>query len=232
TNRSTLKGKIAVEVEDRISSDDPEFPSNASEALRLQNAGAVGVIIVQSLSDRGRGRLVNAAENYRDDLPVRLTAMASVDDVSYPQIPVIIMSVDQGRRLLDEWKRAQSPITAKLTVDIARELHSTRNVLALIPGADATLKNDVMIVGAHYDHDGEAFGQIWYGADDNGSGTAALLELAEAFGAGSPRPARSILLCAWAGEEKGLLGSRYYVNHPAFPLNHTTAMFQMDMIGR
>jgi hypothetical protein len=232
TNLSTLRGKIAVEVEDRISSDDPEFPTNASEALRLQNAGAVGVIIIQSLSDRGRGRLVNAAENFRDDLPVRLTAMASVDDVSYPQIPVIIMSADQGRRLLDEWKRAQSPITATLTVDIARQLHSTQNVLALIPGADTTVKNDVMIVGAHYDHDGEAFGQIWYGADDNGSGTAALLELAEAFGAGSPRPARSILLCAWAGEEKGLLGSRYYVNHPVFSLNRTVAMFQMDMIGR
>jgi Zn-dependent M28 family amino/carboxypeptidase len=87
-------------------------------------------------------------------------------------------------------------------------------------------------VGAHYDHDGEAFGQIWYGADDNASGTAALLELAEALGQGAPRPARSVLLSAWAGEEKGLLGSRYYVSHPRFPLSRTVAMFQMDMIGR
>src|SRR2546428_14119537 len=89
-----------------------------------------------------------------------------------------------------------------------------------------------MIEGANYDHDGEASGQIWYGADDNGSGTAALLEIAEAFGNGSARPARSVLLCAWAGEEKGLLGSRYYASHPVIPLNRTVAMFQMDMIGR
>jgi hypothetical protein len=231
-NLSTLKGKVAVEVEDRVTSDDPEFPTNASEGLRLQNAGAIGVIIIQSLTDRSRGRLVNTAENFRDDLPVRLTAMASADEVSYPQIPVAILSADQGRRLLEELKRGQSPITATLTVDIERRLHPTQNVLALIPGSDSTLKNDVMVVGAHYDHDGEAFGQIWYGADDNGSGTAALLELAEAFGQGAPRPSRSVLLCAWAGEEKGLLGSRYYVNHPVFSLNRTVAMFQMDMIGR
>src|SRR5262249_297477 len=108
----------------------------------------------------------------------------------------------------------------------------TENVLGLIEGSDPVLRNDVVIVGAHYDHDGEAYGQIWYGADDNGSGTVALLELAEAFGPGSVRPSSSILLSAWAGEEKGLLGSRYYVSHPVFPLNRSTAMFQMDMIGR
>jgi Zn-dependent M28 family amino/carboxypeptidase len=102
----------------------------------------------------------------------------------------------------------------------------------LIEGSDPGLRTDVVIVGAHYDHDGEAFGQIWYGADDNGSGTAALMELAEAFGPSSVRPTKSILLSAWAGEEKGLLGSRYYVSHPVFPLNRTAAMFQMDMIGR
>ena len=119
-----------------------------------------------------------------------------------------------------------------LTVDVDRDIHKTQNVLALVEGSDPSLKNQVMIVGAHYDHDGEAYGQIWYGADDNGSGTSALLELAEAFGNGSAGPARSVLLAAWAGEEKGLLGSRYYANHPVFPLNRTAAMFQMDMIGR
>src|SRR5262249_1191701 len=122
--------------------------------------------------------------------------------------------------------------SATLTVDVERKLHRTQNVLAVIEGTDPALRNDAVVVGAHYDHDGEAFGQIWYGADDNGSGTAALLELAEAFGGGSARPAKSILLSAWAGEEKGLLGSRYYVSHPVFPLNHTVTMFQMDMIGR
>src|SRR5204862_8126748 len=142
------------------------------------------------------------------------------------------LSADVGRQLLVELRKPQASVTATLTVDVERKLHNTQNVLALVEGSDPALKNEVMIVGAHYDHDGEAFGQIWYGADDNGSGTAAILELAEAFGNGLSAPARSILLCAWAGEEKGLLGSRYYVHHPFFPLNRTVAMFQLDMIGR
>jgi hypothetical protein len=227
-----LKGKIAVEVEDRIFSDDPEFPTNAGEVRKLQQAGAIGAIIIQSQVDRSRSGLSSVAESFREDLPVRMTPMASVDLPAYPQIPVVVVSSDSGRPLIGELRKTQSSVTATLTVDVERKLHNTRNVLALVEGSSPSLKNEVMIVGAHYDHDGEAFGQIWYGADDNGSGTAALLELAQAFGPGSPRPARSVLLCSWAGEEKGLLGSRFYVGHPAFPLDRTVGMFQLDMIGR
>lgn len=232
TNASNLKGKIAVEVEDRIFSDDPEFPTNATEGRKLQDAGAIGAIIIQSLSDRSRGRIANLTENFRDDLPVRLTSMASIDASNYPQIPIVVLSSDAGRKLLTELRKPQARVTATLRVDVERNVRHTQNVLALVEGSDPSLQNEVMIVGAHYDHDGEAFGQIWYGADDDGSGIAALLELAEAFGSGSPRPARSVLLCSWAGEEKGLLGSRYYAGHPFFSLNRTVAMFQMDMIGR
>src|SRR5262249_11238983 len=227
-----LKGKIAVEVEDRISSDDPEFPANATEGRRLQDAGAVGAIIVQSSSDRSNSRIMSLAENFRDDLPVRLTPMASVDVPDYPQIPVVVLSSDAGSQLLAELRKPEAKVTGVLTVNVERKLRETQNVLGLIEGSNSALGNEVVIVGAHYDHDGEAFGQIWYGADDNGSGTAALLEIAEAFAQGQPRPARSILMSAWAGEEKGLLGSRYYVSHPVFPMNRTIAMFQMDMIGR
>jgi Zn-dependent M28 family amino/carboxypeptidase len=157
--------------------------------------------------------------------------MATVDAI-YPQIPVLVLSADSGRQLIAELKKPQPHITASMTTDVERIVHHTQNVLGLVEGSDPTLKNQVMIVGAHYDHDGEAYGQIWYGADDNGSGTVALLQLAEAFGPGAARPARSILLCAWAGEEKGEFGSRFYTGHPVFPLNQTIAMFQMDMIGR
>jgi hypothetical protein len=227
-----LKGKIAVEMEDRIPSDDPEFPANATEGRKLEQSGAVAAIIVQSFSDRSRGRIPSMAENFRDDLPVRLTAMASVDTPNYPQIPMVMLSADSARQLVTQLKRPQSRVTATLTVDVERNIHHTENVLALVDGSNPTLKSEVVIVGAHYDHDGEAFGQIWYGADDNGSGTVALLQMAEALGGGAPHPARSILLCAWAGEEKGEFGSRFYTSHPVFPMNRTVAMFQMDMIGR
>jgi Zn-dependent M28 family amino/carboxypeptidase len=158
--------------------------------------------------------------------------MAALDVPDYPEIPVIILSSDAVSQFLPELRNPQAHLTAVLTVDLQRSYHPTQNVLGLIEGSDPTTGNEVVVVGAHYDHDGEAFGQIWYGADDNGSGTASLLELAEAFGPGSLRLPRSILLSAWAGEEKGLLGSRYYVGHPPFPLNQTIAMLQMDMIGR
>src|SRR5213593_1904169 len=230
--RQDLQGKIAVEVEDRIVSDDPEFPATATEERRLQDAGAVAVIILQGATDRGRGRMVTLAEDFREDLPVRLTAMATIGVPDYPSIPVLVVSAEIARHVISALHKPQSRVTATITVDVERKIHPTQNVLGLIQGSNLSMKNEVMIVGAHYDHDGEAYGQIWYGADDNGSGTAAILELAEAFGNGFSRPARSVLLCAWAGEEKGLLGSRYYAGRPRFPLNDTVAMFQMDMIGR
>jgi hypothetical protein len=231
SNSSNLKGKIAVELEDNIVADDPEFPARAAEERRLEDAGAAAVMILANTSTLGRARISNLAEDFREDLPVRLTAMATVSS-EYPTVPVIVLSSEVSRELLTELRKPQSRITAAVTVDVERKVRPTQNVLGLIEGSDPSLKDEIMVVGAHYDHDGEAYGQIWYGADDNGSGTAALLELAEAFGNGAGRPARSVLLCAWAGEEKGLLGSRYYVVHPRFPLNRTIAMFQMDMIGR
>jgi hypothetical protein len=227
-----LRAKIAVVLEDSISSDDPEFPANATEARKLQDAGAIGVIVVQGLSDPSNGRITSLAENFRDDLPVRLTPMAGVGVPDYPQVPVVVLSSEGGRQLLAELRKPGAKVSVSLSVDVQRNLHMTQNVLGLIEGSDAAIRNEGIVVGAHYDHDGEAYGQVWYGADDNGSGTAALLELAEAFGRGSARLPRSILLSAWAGEEKGLLGSRYYVTHPFLPLNRTVAMFQMDMIGR
>ena len=108
-----------------------------------------------------------------------------------------------------------------------------RNVLAVIPGVDPNLKQECLIIGAHHDHLGPGDNEeIYFGADDDASGTTGLLELAAAFQGGTLRPKRSILLAAWGAEELGLLGSRYYVQQPAFPLSQTIAMLQLDMIGR
>ncbi len=113
-----------------------------------------------------------------------------------------------------------------------------RNVLGLLRGADPGLSETVVVVGAHYDHlglgefasTGEA-GEIHNGADDNASGVAAILAAARGLAAG-PRSARSVLFIAFTGEELGLIGSSWYANHPAFPLERTVAMVNLDMVGR
>jgi len=115
-----------------------------------------------------------------------------------------------------------------------------RNVLARIEGTDPQLKDQFIIVSAHYDHVGYGtrrnsrgpIGYIHNGADDNASGTAGLLELAEAFTILDERPKRTVLFAFWDAEEKGLLGSKYWVAHPTIPLEHVAAEINMDMIGR
>ncbi len=115
-----------------------------------------------------------------------------------------------------------------------------RNVLGILPGRDLAAKNQFVVVGAHYDHvgigrfgslSGEAgAGAIHNGADDNASGTATMLELAQAF---SKRPSRRpILFIAFTGEELGLLGSKFYCEHPVIPLEKVVAMVNLDMVGR
>jgi Zn-dependent M28 family amino/carboxypeptidase len=113
------------------------------------------------------------------------------------------------------------------------EIKQTENVLALLPGSDPVLKAQVVAFTAHYDHLGKTQDGVMYpGADDNGSGTTAVLELAEAFAKNPIKPKRSLLFMTVTGEEKGLFGSQYYVNNPIIPLDQTIADLNMDMIGR
>lgn len=109
----------------------------------------------------------------------------------------------------------------------------TENVLGFIEGTEE--KDEAIVITAHYDHVGINDGKIYNGADDDGSGTSAVLELAEAFALAKEAgyaPKRSLLFMTVTGEEKGLLGSKYYVNHPVFPLEKTVANLNIDMIGR
>ncbi len=109
----------------------------------------------------------------------------------------------------------------------------SENVAGLLEGSDPKLKDEFLVFTAHYDHLGVGSdGTIYHGADDDGSGTTAVLEVAEAFAGNRDKPRRSILFMTVAGEEKGLLGSRYYVNHPLVPLEKTIANLNTDMIGR
>ncbi len=109
------------------------------------------------------------------------------------------------------------------------------NVLGFIEGTDPKLKNEVVVVTAHYDHLGKRGNSIYHGADDNGSGTSAVMDIAQAFAEAKEKgiaPRRSVLCMLVSGEEKGLLGSEFYSEHPIFPLENTVANVNVDMIGR
>ncbi|MFL7810371.1 MAG: M20/M25/M40 family metallo-hydrolase, partial [Anaerolineae bacterium] len=107
-----------------------------------------------------------------------------------------------------------------------------RNVLGVLPGRDPAHRDEVVMLGAHYDHLGEApGGTSWVGANDDASGVAVLLEIARTWAAQGYVPRRTVLFAAWDAEEMGLLGSRYYVDHPRYPLDDTLGMLQFDMVG-
>lgn len=127
------------------------------------------------------------------------------------------------------------------TKNSATRAATTYNVAGLLAGSDPALAAETLIVSGHHDHNGESEveeqnGQrhrdIWHGADDNGSGTVGVVELAHAFAANPVKPKRSILFVVFASEERGLLGSYYMAEHPLRPLATTRAMVNFDMIGR
>ncbi|MGD9093791.1 MAG: M20/M25/M40 family metallo-hydrolase, partial [Anaerolineales bacterium] len=107
-----------------------------------------------------------------------------------------------------------------------------RNVIGILPGRDPTYSDEAVILGAHYDHLGQApDGTIWRGANDNASGIAVLLEIAQRWHKYGYVPRRTVIFAAWDAEEIGLIGSSYYVNQPTYPLDETIAMIQLDMVG-
>ncbi len=119
-----------------------------------------------------------------------------------------------------------------IKTEVKASLVRCSNVLGYIEGSDPKLKEEVVIIGAHMDHLG-AFGDyVFNGADDNGSGSVGVLNVARAMALNPEKPKRSVVFALWTGEEKGLLGSRFYVRHPAFPLEKTVAYLNMDMISR
>jgi hypothetical protein len=128
-------------------------------------------------------------------------------------------------------KRVSLSVTVKTD-----ETHS-QNVVGILEGSDPVLKNEYVAIGAHYDHVGmnpywNGEDKIWNGADDDGSGTVAVLSMAEAFSKGAVRPKRSILFVWVAGEEKGLWGSEYFTDNPTVPIGSIVAQLNIDMIGR
>jgi hypothetical protein len=167
-------------------------------------------------------------------------------------IPVVTLRRKAAERLLracsvslDElWQnpkaRPLSNVRVSVQTEVVQRHGVTANIIGLVEGTDPKLKDEYIVIGAHMDHLGWGYQggsmytgrlpAIHYGADDNASGTAGLLELAQYFAANPPK--RSLIFIAFSGEEIGLLGSAHYTRHPIIPLEKTVAMLNMDMIGR
>jgi len=142
------------------------------------------------------------------------------------------------RDMVSRTIREERSFTSALDIRVEMEAHyinedrKAPNVIGLLPGKDPKLKDEYIIVGGHLDHLGvELDGQIYNGADDNAASAAVILEIARTFQANGFRPDRTVVFTSWAGEEVGLVGSRYYTKNPLFPLEKTVVYMNMDMVG-
>lgn len=182
----------------------------------------------------GRMRMAETAESERKTANVVYLT---------PQLARKLMG-KAGKKVIKARKKMEKSGRSKaVSVPVSLELTQTKavkeligeNVLGYLEGSDPKLKEEVLVVSAHYDHIGMRGDNVFNGADDNGSGTSTVLEVAEAFVTAQKQgkgPRRSVLFLLVSGEEKGLLGSEYYASHPVFPLANTIADINVDMVGR
>ncbi len=160
-------------------------------------------------------------------------------------VKLLFGSVDSLQRMEQRIEKDLSCVSFELPgikvsmhANILTDICKVKNVLGFIEGSDPVLSKQLVIIGAHYDHVGykkeHKAGEdyIFNGADDNASGTSGVLSVAYAFSRLKEKPKRSIMFILFAGEEKGLFGSRYYTIHPLHPLASTVAMLNLDMISR
>jgi hypothetical protein len=145
-------------------------------------------------------------------------------------------TVSALKNKIDEQLKPRSFLMDRTRVHMVREIEEKplqcRNVLAFMEGSDPELKKEVVVIGAHLDHLGKIESYIFNGADDNGSGAVVVLQTAKAMMMNPVKPKRSVLFALWTGEEKGLLGSRFYVSHPYKSLKVTHAYLNIDMASR
>jgi len=231
--------------------------SNLKEKVsNAKKHGAIGILVVtepmnhHSIKPRGfpwpalsktlpkDAGPVTFCQEGKDDIPVI--------HIGEEVIKCLLGSIDSLTSLqnrIDESLTSQSFLIpdAKVllrTSVVSAEKYNTMNVVGLLEGSDPEIKNEIIVIGAHYDHVGfvkehkSDTDYIYNGADDNASGTSGVLAVAQGFATLKTKPKRSVLFILFAGEEKGLYGSSWYVNHPLLPLEKTIAMLNLDMISR
>jgi len=216
------KTQVAVIQKGTPDGENPHGKFTTAGQLRFkvaaaQSAGVGALLIISS----------------EDDLKNDSLARLHYDNAGLAGIPVAVISKKTAEKLANAKQ-------VTLATDVVRVDVAAHNVVGVIEGSDPVLKDESIVIGAHYDHLGRGGegslaareGEIHHGADDNASGTAGVLELARIFSTQRPKLKRTLVFIAFSGEEEGLLGSNYYVNHPLMPLDKTVAMINMDMIGR
>ena len=208
-----------------------------SKVVNAKLHGARGVLLVNRPSDDDtldKFRLLTATGDY--GIVVDQIAMSVANELLAPAHESVAQVVGEIDRETKPRPFAIQDVKAELRVDLTEEKRATRNVLGYLPGETP----EYIVIGAHYDHlglgeqdslDPSMTGTVHPGADDNASGTAGVMELAGHF-ARMGKQKRGFLFLCFSGEEEGLLGSAWYVNHPLKPLADAAAMINMDMIGR
>ncbi len=257
-----VEGKIVLVLDREPGVADPESPFDGvvtaeqsrdwRKALAAQERGAAGILFVRDVHNRPDNTdYASAAEDYwRLGPRPRVTLEAWMDKIEIPAARVSAqlagrLGAGSGQALEQLAAAAESNSghgvlaipgpTVQINASVERTVIPARNVLAMVEGSDPDLAGEVVIICAHFDHDGANEQGIFNGADDDGSGTVALLEIAEAYAlaaAAGEGPRRTVVFAAWDAEERGLLGAWYYTGAPTFSLGNTVAVLNMDMIGR
>lgn len=227
------------------------------KTAELAKRGAAAILLVSNSAQDNETLLAQAAPfHVPDDRPIidrqrrRLTLPGAAADNPWETSRVINVTRETANAVLQASGRTVNDLRrqiettgkpASMTVPGTRvtaanvletALARTMNVVGFIEGSDPALKDEVVIVGAHLDHLGFWQDYIYNGADDNGSGSVGVLNIARAMALNPKKPKRSVVFALWAGEENGLLGSRHYVLNPLFPLKKTAVYFNLDMISR
>ena len=213
------------------------------KALAARSRGAVALLVVGDPThkvDQANYQLFTEETDAEDhQIPVLRVRRAELEPL------ITAWDLDTTAAMIDRDLIPRSRALPGATMDYTQRLslnrRTVRNVIGILPGADPARDDEAIILGGHYDHVGlggrfsaapERTGEIHNGADDNASGIASLIEIARAASADRSRFPRSLVFIAFAGEERGLLGSMHYTMEPVVPLDHTVAMINLDMVGR
>lgn len=219
-------------------------PQERKKTEEIFEAGAKVIILVTSPQDTNNStfnHILHWSDRPQFSLELNNKSDQSNLVITTPNVADALMG-RRGRweKLLKSISRSGNPNSFPIKNRIVQvqsfrvaENPEARNVIGIIQGSDSLLKDECVVIMAHYDHLGmNKNGEIFNGADDNASGAAVLIEVARAFSASGIKPKRSVVFLWTTAEEVGLLGSEYYSENPAFPLEKTVASINLDMVGR